>query len=527
MNDFPLISLMTFIPLFGGGILWRFGGGWGGRKATRIGTGIGLLTLAVAFFLGLRFDSSLGTIQHIERYCWIPALNVDYFVGVDGWSLLMVGLTALLAPVALSTAQEAAPRAAPRFAACILFLEAGLIGVFTALNFFHWFLFWELSLIPAFFLIRLWGNPRQSEAAIPFFLYAFVGSIALLLSFLALFAATGTFDFAELAEQAKTGELMSRVAAELGWKEGVSPQGIGLLLFGLAFFGVAVKVPIYPFHAWAPAAYAAAPASVTLLLTGAMSKMGLYALLRLILPIFPDQAAQAATPLLILTVGTIVLSALAACVQTDLRRIFAYSSINHLGYCFLGAFAVTSGRANASLTTDAAAAINGVGLHMFNHGVVAGLIFFLLGRLESKAGGLRGIGDFGGLHSITPRFAAVAWIALLASLGLPGLNAFIGEFLIFKGAFAHVQWATMLASLGLLLTAVFLLNVIQKVFAGPPNEKWRTMPDLNFREWLVVAPALALIVSAGVYPQCLLRFLNETSLHWLAQLGKNAVAAIN
>lgn len=516
MNDLPLISLMTFIPLLGGGILWRFGGGWDGRTATRIGVGIGLLTLAVGFFLGLRFDPGVGTIQLIERYRWIPALNVDYFVGVDGLSLLMVGLTALLAPVALSMAGEAAPRA-HRFAACILFLEAGLIGVFTALNFFHWFLFWELSLIPAFFLIRLWGNPRQSEAAVPFFLYAFVGSVALLLSFLALYAATGTFDFAELAEQAKRGELMSRVAANLGWKEGVSPQGIGLLLFGMAFLGVAVKVPIYPFHTWAPAAYAAAPASVTLLLTGAMSKMGVYALLRLILPIFPDQAAQAATPLLILTVGTVVLSALAACVQTDLRRIFAYSSINHLGYCFLGAFAVLGGRADAS---HAAAAINGVGLHMFNHGVVAGLIFFLLGRLESRAGGLRGIGDFGGLHSITPRFAAVAWTALLASLGLPGLNAFIGEFLIFKGAFAHVQWATALASLGLLLTAVFLLNVIQKVFAGPPNEKWRTMPDLNSREWLVAVPALALILSAGVYPQCLLRFLNQTSLHWLAQLGK-------
>ena len=519
MNDLPLITLMTFIPLFGGGILWCFGGGWDSRKATRIGTGIGLLPLAVGFFIGLRFDPEVGTIQNIERHRWIPALNVDYFVGVDGLSLLMVGLTALLAPVALSTAREASPHP-HRFAALILFLEAGLIGVFTALNFFHWFLFWELSLIPAFFLIRLWGNPRQSEAAIPFFLYTFVGSIALLLSFLALFAATGTFDFAELAEQAKEGELMSRVAANLGWKEDVPPQGIGLLLFGMAFFGVAVKVPIYPFHTWAPAAYAAAPDSVTLLLTGAMSKMGLYALLRLILPIFPDQAAQAAAPLLILAVGTIVLSALAACVQTDLRRIFAYSSINHLGYCLLGAFAVMSGRANDSLTTDAAAAINGVGLHMFNHGVVAGLIFFLLGRLESRAGGLRGIGDFGGLRSITPRFAAVAWTALLASLGLPGLNAFVGEFLIFKGAFAHVQWATALASLGLLLTAVFLLNVIQKVFAGPPNEKWRTMPDLNPNEWLVVAPALALIISAGVYPQYLLRFLNETSLHWLAQIGK-------
>lgn len=518
MNNLPLISLMTFIPLFGGGILWRFGGGWDGRKATRIGTGIGLLTLAVAFFLGLRFDPDLGTIQHIERYRWIPALNVDYFVGVDGLSILMVGLTALLAPVALSTAREAAPRA-HRFAALILFLEAGLIGVFTALNFFHWFLFWELSLIPAFFLIRLWENPRQSEAAVPFFLYAFVGSVTLLLSFLALFAATGTFDFAELAEQAKRGELMSRVAVNLGWKEGASPQGIGLLLFGLAFLGVAVKVPIYPFHTWAPAAYAAAPASVTLLLSGAMSKMGLYALLRLILPIFPDQAAQAAAPLLILTVGTIALSALAACVQTDLRRIFAYSSINHLGYCFLGAFAVMSGPADASSTPDAAA-INGVGLHMFNHGVLAGLIFFLLGRLEARAGGLRGLGDFGGLHSITPRLAAVAWIALLASLGLPGLNAFIGEFLIFKGAFAHVQWATAFSSLGLLLTAVFLLNVIQKVFAGPPNEKWRTMPDLNRGEWLVIAPALVLIISAGVYPQYLLRFVNETSLHWLAQLGK-------
>ncbi len=518
MNPLPLISLMTLIPLIGGGVLWCFGRNWSIRKTTRISMGIAFLTLAVGVLLGIQFDPGIGTIQSRERYPWIPTLNVDYAVGVDGLSLLMVGLTVLLIPAALSTAHEAAPNA-HRFAALILFLEAGLIGVFTALNFFHWFLFWELSLIPAFFLIQLWGGHGRTEAAVQFFLYTFVGSVGLLLSFLALFAAAGTFDFAELAGQAKAGNLMPRVAVNLGWA-GISPQGIGMLLFGLAFLGVAVKVPLYPFHTWAPAVYAEAPTSATLLLTGLMSKMGVYALLRLILPIFPEQAAQAATPLLILTVGAIVLAAWAACVQTDLKRIFAYSSINHMGYCFLGALAVMGGSSGITAPNDAATAFNGVGLQMFNHGIAAGLIFFLLGRLESRAGGLRGIGDFGGLRAAMPCYAAVMGIALFASLGLPGLNIFVGEFLIFKSAFVHVPWAAALAALGLLMTGVFILNVIQKVFTGPLNEKWRTMPDLDRREWLVAVPALALILAAGVYPQWLLHFMNETSLHWIAQLGK-------
>ncbi|MCS1407514.1 MAG: NADH-quinone oxidoreductase subunit M [Verrucomicrobia subdivision 3 bacterium] len=519
MNSLPLITLMTVIPLIGGGVLWCCGAAWNANRSTKLSLGISLLTLMGAIFLGLRFNTSSRDIQSFERYSWIPSLNIDYVVGIDGLSLLMIALTTLLIPVALSTAHEVTPHP-HRFAALVLFLEAGLIGTFTALNFFHWFLFWEISLIPAFFLIRLWGGPQRSAAAIQFFIYTFVGSIGLLLSFLALFAATGIFDFAQLADQARSGELMGNIAMNLGWAD-ISIKLIGLILFGLAFLGVAVKVPLYPFHTWLPTTYAEAPSAVTLLLTGLMSKMGVYALLRLILPIFPDQVALMFTPLLILSVGTIVLSAFAACSQTDLKRIFAYSSINHLGYCFLGTFAIMGANVSGvASTNDGAAVINGVGLQMFNHGIVAGFIFYLISRLENRTGGLRGLTDFGGLRSVVPNYTTAMGIALFALLGLPGLNVFIGEFLIFKGSFAHVKWATAIATMGLLMTSVFILNVVQKVFTGPLNPKWQAMPDLDRREWWIVIPGLAIILTTGIFPKILLRFVNETSLNLLVHLGR-------
>jgi len=283
-----------------------------------------------------------------------------------------------------------------------------------------------------------------------------------------------------------------------------------VLVFLGVFLGLAVKVPVIPFHTWLPDAYAEAPSPVSMLLTGLMSKMGVYGFLRLLFPLFPAWMQALATPLLWLAIATIVLSALAALAQTDIKRVFAYSSINHLGYCLLGLFAVAAVPTGSSV--DRAAAMDGVVLQMFNHGVTASLLFAFVAFLERRSGGLRGMGDFGGLRAPAPVFAGLMGIAIFSSLGLPGLNGFVGEFLIFKGTFGLVWWAAAAGAIGIFVTAVFLLNVIQKVFAGPVGERWSKFPDLTAGEILTVAPAIAILFVLGLYPQVLISLFNKTVL---------------
>jgi len=392
----------------------------------------------------------------------------------------------------------------------VLFLQAGLFGTFTALNFFHWFIFWELSLIPAFFLIRLWGGPLRSSAATQFFLYTMAGSVALLLAFLAIYLSTGKFDFTELADMGRNGTLTSALSAELGWRS-LNSKPLSLIIFTGAFLGFAVKVPLYPFHTWLPPAYAEAPTGTTMLLTGAMSKMGVYGFLRILLPIFPEQMHWILTPLLWLAVISIVFSASAAFAQRDLKRMLAYSSISHLGYCLLGIFVIAKFTGiDAPSATAKSAALNGVFLQMFNHGLTASALFWFVGLLEQRSGGLRGLDDFGGLRKVAPVFCGMMGIALFSSLGLPGLNGFVGEFLIFRGAFPLVTWATALSTLGLLLTAVFILTILQRVFHGPLNQAWSKMPDLTLKERLILLPAIALMFVLGIYPQLVLGVINST-----------------
>jgi NADH-quinone oxidoreductase subunit M len=397
--------------------------------------------------------------------------------------------------------------------ALILWLQAGLFGTFTALNFFHWFLFWELGLIPAFFLIKLWGGPKRSPAATQFFIYTMVGSVALLLSFLAIRFATGSFDFIELAAMAKSGALTKALEAHFAWKS------IAMLIFFGAFLGFAVKVPLIPFHTWLPAAYSEAPSPVTMLLTGVMSKMGVYGFLRILLPIFPDQIRAVLTPLLWLAVATIVLSACAAFAQRDLKRIIAYSSINHLGYCLLALFAtaVATGVNNSDL--QKAAALDGALLQMFNHGLTASALFLFVALLERRSGGLRGLDDFGGLRKIIPVFTGLMGISIFSSLGLPGLNGFVGEFLIFKGVFPLAPWAAAISTIGLLVTAIFLLTLIQRVFCGPLNERWAKMPDLTTAERFLVLPSIALMFVLGIWPQFILGFVDATVMKLVQQLN--------
>ncbi|MDQ3544940.1 MAG: NADH-quinone oxidoreductase subunit M, partial [Verrucomicrobiota bacterium] len=343
-----------------------------------------------------------------------------------------------------------------------------------------------------FLLIKIWGGPKRDRAATKFFLYTFLGSVAMLLAFLYIYFVRGTFDFAELAALGQGGILSGKVA----W-----------IAFAGIFLGLAVKVPLFPFHTWLPDAYEAAPTGVAMVLTGTLSKMGVYGFIRLLLPLFPNELRIAGPWLLGLAVCSIVFASLAAWAQTDLKRMVAYLSINHLGYCMLGIFAVTASAVVPA--AEAQAALSGVFLQIFNHGLTAAALFYFVGLLEQRRGA-RGLNDFGGLMQRAPLFCGWMSVAMFSSLGLPGLNGFVGEFLIFKGSFALAAGYTAVAVLGLLVTAIVFLRAMQALFSGPLTEGCSTFPDLRPGEKWVVIPAALLMFAIGIYPQFLLGLFNST-----------------
>jgi NADH-quinone oxidoreductase subunit M len=516
MNAFPLITILTAVPLIGGlGILGL--NAQNKNIARNMALTSSLVALALTLVLWRRFNPASGELQFQELHSWIPAIGVQYHLGIDGLGLLMLLLSAIVVPMAIAASWQIEEGRALYFS-LILFLQAGLFGTFSALNFFHWFIFWELSLIPAFFLIRLWGGQQRAGAATQFFVYTMIGSVALLLAFLAIFQCTGQFDFIGLSELTRNGQLIPALAASVGWHR-LAPQHIALIIFCGAFLGFAVKVPLIPFHTWLPEAYVEAPTGTTMLLTGAMSKMGVYGFLRIVLPIFYVEMRSVRTPLLWLAVATIILSAYAALAQTDLKRMLAYSSINHLGYCMLGIFSVAGFTGdNVLFATAKAAALNGVILQMFNHGLTAATLFWFVALLEKRSGGLRGLNDFGGLRKVAPVFCGLMGIALFSSLGLPGLNGFVGEFLIFRGAFPLATWATALAVIGLLATAIFILTILQRVFSGPLNERGAKLQDLTIDERFALLPAIAIMFVLGIYPQLVLGLINSTAINMTQHL---------
>jgi len=501
MNDLPLLTAITALPVVGAvvALLTK-------KHAHAVALLTTLLALALALLIWTNLPSD-GSIGLVERAVWAPSLGIEYHLGVDGLGALMLILSALVSLMSIDAASYV-HRQPNLYFGLVLLLEGGLFGSFTALNFFHWFLFWELSLIPAFFLIKLWGGEKRGPAATQFFVYTMAGSVALLLSMLAVFLCTGSMDFIALAQMASTGALEHAVTAHLGpvtlW------LAIGVLL------GFAVKVPMAPFHTWLPAAYSEAPAPVTMLLTGAMSKMGVYGLLRIALPLFGAQIAQIRTPLLALSVLTIVMGAWAAVAQKDLKRTFAYFSVNHLGYCLLGIFALATPTVGEIAANHQAAALNGVILQMFNHGFTAAALFWFVSILQKHSGGESAIDAFGGLRKPAPVLCGLMGIVLFSTLGLPGLNGFVGEFLIFRGVFPLAWPAATISILGLLVMATVILTVIQKVFTGPLPEKWNGFADLHGGERLALAPVIGLMLLLGVMPQLIVETINPTALNLLA-----------
>jgi NADH-quinone oxidoreductase subunit M len=511
MSPLPLLSLVIFAPWIGAALiacLPRLGAG----ACRALALAFSLSTLALSAVILGCYERGAAGYQLVEIHGWIGALAVHYHLGLDGLSLVLVLLTGLIAPGALlaSWRQPGSPRL---FSLLFLLLQGAALGVFLALDFFHWFIFWELSLIPAYFLIRLWGGPGAARAAYQFVIYTLGGSAFLLLGFVAIFAATGTLDFVELARMGADGSLAARLAA-LG---GFWPKAV----FAGVLLGFAVKVPLFPFHTWLPPAYAEAPTSVSMFLTAVMSKMGVYGFLRLLWPLFPAPL-HAASPFLIwLALGGAVLGAFAAMRQSDIKRMIAYSSINHLSYCLLAIFAVSAASGRAAPAGDAAAAaLGGTLLQMFNHGLSAGALFFCAGILEARAGGRRGLGDFGGVRTAAPVLAGLCGIAMFSSLGLPGLNGFVGEFLIFRGVWGLVPWAAATACLGLFATALFLLTFWQRVFHGPrAGAVAGPFADVGPLDLAVLVPLVALMFLLGVLPQLLTGLFNPLVASWAAHLS--------
>ncbi len=457
------------------------------NHARGIALGFNAFTAILALILWRNFDATAAGLQLIERHAWIPAIGAEYLVGVDGLSLLLVLLTSLIVPFSLL-----AQRSGRGFCALMLIMQSALYGTFTAQNFILWFLFYEMSLVPAFLLIKIWGGENRDRAATKFFVYTFLGSVAMLLSFLGIYFAKGTFDFTALANLGKSGLLTGRVA----W-----------LAFAGIFLGLAVKVPLFPFHTWLPDAYETAPTGVAMVLTGVLSKMGVYGFVRLLLPLFPNQIKILAPWLLALAVCSIVFASLAAWAQRDLKRMIAYLSINHLGYCMLGLFAVTATASRPLI--DMQAALSGVFIQIFNHGITAAALFYYVGLLEQRRG-RRGIDDFGGLMQRTPLLCGWMSVAMFSSLGLPGLNGFIGEFLIFKGSFTLAASATAVAVIALLVTAIAFMRAMQALFSGPLAESCSAFPDLFRSEKLVVVPVTLLMFAIGIAPQFIFNIFNTT-----------------
>jgi NADH-quinone oxidoreductase subunit M len=479
----PLLSAVTFLPALGA---LAVAAAPRRREAlTRwLALGAALLTFVVSLALYAGFDPARADYQFEERAAWMPSLGISYHLGVDGISLLLILLTTFLTPVALLSSWGAIESRVKEFAASMLLLETGMVGVFVSLDLFLFYIFWEAMLVPMYLIIGVWGGPARIYAAVKFILYTLAGSLLMLVAILALYmhhgAATGTYtlDLPVLVRHAV-------------------PAGLQVWLFLAFALAFAIKVPMFPFHTWLPDAHVEAPTAGSVILAGVLLKMGTYGFLRFCLPLFPVASLAFVPWIFALSLVGIVYGAWVSLVQPDLKKLVAYSSVSHLGFVVLGLFTLTP-----------QGMVGGI-VQMVNHGLSTGALFLLVGILYERTH-TRLIADFGGLWRVVPAFSAVLLVVSLSSLGLPGLNGFVGEFLILVGAFA---WAAdssapagylvpVVATSGVIFAAGYLLWMYQRVcFGSLTREAHRRLPDLTRREWAVLLPVLLFIVWIGVYPR--------------------------
>jgi NADH-quinone oxidoreductase subunit M len=493
----PLLTLLVVVPLAGAALIAMVGRD---REALihRLALAASLVVFALTLLLWARFDTASADFQFVERYRWIPLFGIDYFVGVDGISLFLIVLTGFLTPLALLSSWESIHKRVKAFAIFVLALEAAMLGVFMALDLFLFYVFWDAMLVPMYFLIGIWGYDNRVYAAIKFMLYTMAGSVLMVVGILALGYYHGTAG----GTGAPSFDLLRLYQLDI-------PRALqfwGFLAFALAF---AIKVPIFPFHTWLPDAHVQAPTAGSVILAGVLLKIGTYGLVRFAFPLFPDAALYFAPYLGIAAVIGIIYGALVAMVQPDLKKLVAYSSVSHLGFVALGISAMN------------VQGVQGAVYQMLAHGVSTGALFLIVGMLSDRRH-TRLIAEFGGLKKVLPKLSSAFLVITLASVGLPGLNGFVGEFLILVGVFRWDPRLAAFAATGVLLSAVYMLWMFQRVNYGPvTREANANLPDLTTRERVTLWPAVAMAIAMGVFPMAFLKPMEPAVARLVEHVRRN------
>ena len=493
-----LLTLMIFVPLVGMVVVLCLP-----RDAEehikRVTLGIALIPLLLGVVLFLQFDRTSAGLQHTMNVVWIEAFNIHYHVGIDGLSVTLLLLTTLLGPICVLASWRSIENGIKAYMALFLLLETGMLGFFAALDLFLFYVFFELTLLPMYFLIGVWGGPRREYAAIKFFLYTLFGSVLMLIAMIAVYLKGGTFDIPTLIELTKqSGHALSDPVFQI-W------------VFLGFFIGFAVKVPIFPFHTWLPDAHVEAPTAISVILAAILLKMGTYGLIRINFAMFPEGMAFFTDPsvargmgrseswgyaLAILGFINIVYGSLCALAQTDFKKLVAYSSIGHMGFVILG------------LAARNESGVTGAILQMFNHGVISAMLFLLVGVVYDRAHH-REINGFGGLGTKMPIYTGITTLAFMASLGLPGLSGFVGEALALLGAYSKYKMLTILSTIGIVVGAAYFLWTLQRVFLGQLNPKYESISEINGREILTLAPLAILTIVLGVWPSFIINMFNR------------------
>jgi NADH-quinone oxidoreductase subunit M len=514
MDNSHLLTWITFIPLIGmAAILFVPKTSTSVIKwISLVATGLPMLLATWLYFWGYDATGSpdlegyLGGFKHRHTVEWIGMIKANYDVGVDGLSLALVWLTTLLLFIAVP-ASFGIKKAQKSYYALLLLLEVGIVGVFVALDFFLFYVYWEIMLLPMYFLIGIWGGPRREYAAIKFFLYTLAGSVLMLVAIVALRLDGGTFSIPELTRLAAAGQLNGVALPNGGILLGM---GFQTWVFWFLFVGFAIKVPLFPFHTWLPDAHVEAPTAISVILAGILLKLGGYGMLRACFPIAPDAFDAAILALGVIGVVNIVYGAFVALGQSDFKRMVAYSSVSHMGYVLLGFAAMTS------------FGWHGANTQLFNHGTSSAVLFLIVGVIYDRAHH-RDLNGFGGLAQVMPRYWALTTLGFFAAIGLPGLAGFVSEALTLVGAYQspneHFRTLVVISLIGIVITAAFLLWAMQRVFLGKLNPKYAEYTDMNGREIFCQAPMLALCVLFGVAPVLLLEPMRTSLNQLLVSLG--------